>query len=121
MFPVAASGPAGNMEPRVLACALFGKSVSAPPERGARTLESHKRPAVEIDLYARGTIGTILHSPPRTRGAVTVCASRRPAARDDPRATAAPLLPCTIMALVVLEFAARIAAGPGVLELEADE
>jgi adenosylhomocysteine nucleosidase len=51
------------------------------------------------------------------RGGVAVRAGRRRGGRDDARASVAPMLPCSIVALVGLAFEARIAAGPGVLAI----
>src|SRR5262249_47728404 len=56
-------------------------------------VRSPERRTVEIERYARGTIGPILHASPRMRGAVAVRAGRRRGGRDDAHASVAPMLP----------------------------
>jgi hopanoid-associated phosphorylase len=71
---------------------------------------------VEIERYARGTISHSWDASPRRRDAVAARAWRRRAEVADARsAGVAPMLPCSVVALVGLAFEARIAAGPGVL------
>jgi adenosylhomocysteine nucleosidase len=71
---------------------------------------------VEIERYARGTISESWEASPRRRDAVASRAWRRRAEVDEARrASIAPMLRYSVVALVGLAFEARIAAGPGVL------
>jgi hopanoid-associated phosphorylase len=71
---------------------------------------------VEIERYARGAINRSANASPRGRDAVAARAWRHRATLQRARpASVAPILPCSVVALVGLAFEARIAAGPGVL------
>jgi hopanoid-associated phosphorylase len=71
---------------------------------------------VEIERYARGHISASWEASLRGRDAIVARAWRRGANVEKARsASVAPVLPCSVVALVGLAFEARIAAGPGVL------
>ena len=73
---------------------------------------------MEIERYARGKIGASQDASLRGRGAVAARAWRRRTDIDGAgAASVAPILPCSVVALVGLAFEARIAAGPGVLAI----
>lgn len=69
---------------------------------------------MEIERYARGTLSGSWEASRRRREAIAARAWRRRANVGD-APSVAPILPCSIVALVGLAFEARIAAGPGVL------
>jgi adenosylhomocysteine nucleosidase len=71
---------------------------------------------VEIERYPRGAINRSVNAWPRRREAVAARGWGGRANLDRARpAGRAPILPCSVVALVGLAFEARIAAGPGVL------